>query len=132
MDTLTVDSKKLEHGCRMIFAGLPPFCRLGLEDGHVPTFWFLLYNVELGFLLGGWVERDSAGGARWHAGSPAVVRVCGVCEDLPRAFQGVWKVGEPESFCPVISKHQTHFQALPLTSTWQRRMGFPIKSIKDY
>ena len=37
-----VDSKKLEHGCRMIHAGFPSFCGLGLEDGHVPTFWNLL------------------------------------------------------------------------------------------
>ena len=39
----TVDSQKLEHGCRMIYAGVPSFFGLGLEDGHVPTFWLLLY-----------------------------------------------------------------------------------------
>ena len=32
-------SKKSEHGCRMIHAGVPSFHGLGLEDGHVPTFW---------------------------------------------------------------------------------------------
>ena len=38
-----IDSKKLEHGCWMIHAGLPSSFGLGLEDGHVPTFWLLLY-----------------------------------------------------------------------------------------
>ena len=38
----TVDSKKLEHGCGMIHAGFLSFFGLGLEDGHVPTFWLLL------------------------------------------------------------------------------------------
>ena len=37
----TVDSKKLEHGCRVIYAGLP-FLVLARKDGHVPTFWLLL------------------------------------------------------------------------------------------
>ena len=37
-----VDSKKLEHGCRMIHAGFPSLFALGLEDGRVPTFWLLL------------------------------------------------------------------------------------------
>ena len=41
---LTVDSKKLEHGCRMIHAGVPSFCGLRLEDDHVPTLWLLLQN----------------------------------------------------------------------------------------
>ena len=27
-----------EHGCRVIYAGVPSFLALGLEDGHVPTF----------------------------------------------------------------------------------------------
>ena len=30
---LTVDSKKLEHGCRLLYAGRPSFFGLGLEDG---------------------------------------------------------------------------------------------------
>ena len=35
-----VDSiKRVEHGCRMGVASLPSFLGLGLEDGHVPTFW---------------------------------------------------------------------------------------------
>ena len=37
-----VDAKKLEQGCRMIDADCPSFLRLGLEDGHVPSFWPLL------------------------------------------------------------------------------------------
>ena len=36
------DSDKLEHGCRMIHALGPSVVGLGLEDGHVPTFWLLL------------------------------------------------------------------------------------------
>ena len=27
----------------MIYTGLPSFFGLGLEDGHVPTFWLLLW-----------------------------------------------------------------------------------------
>ena len=38
----TVDSKYLEHGWRMINDGFPSFFGLGLEDGHIPTFWLLL------------------------------------------------------------------------------------------
>ena len=34
--------KKLEHGCRMIYAGVPSFFGFGLEHGHVSTFWLLL------------------------------------------------------------------------------------------
>ena len=41
----TVDSKKLEHGCRMIYAGVTSFFGLGLEDGCVPTFWLFLYVI---------------------------------------------------------------------------------------
>ena len=37
-----VDSKKLEHGCKMIYAGFASFFGLALEDGHVPTFCSLL------------------------------------------------------------------------------------------
>ena len=39
---LTVDSKKLEHGCRLIYAGFPSIFGLGLGNCHVPTFWLLL------------------------------------------------------------------------------------------
>ena len=39
----TVDSNKLEHGCRIVHTGVPSFFGFGLEDGHVPTFWLLLY-----------------------------------------------------------------------------------------
>ena len=35
----TVDSTKLECGCRMVCAGVPSFFGFGLEDGHVPMFW---------------------------------------------------------------------------------------------
>ena len=38
----TVDSNKVEHVSRMKFAGGPSFFKLGLEGGHVPTFWLLL------------------------------------------------------------------------------------------
>ena len=40
---LEVDSSKLGHGCRMIYAVLySAFVGLELEDGRVPTFWLLL------------------------------------------------------------------------------------------
>ena len=42
-----VDSKKLEHGCRMVYADCPSFLGLGLEVGHVPNFWLLLYFSAL-------------------------------------------------------------------------------------
>ena len=32
--------------CRMICGGLPSFFGLGLEDGHVATFWLLLYLLQ--------------------------------------------------------------------------------------
>ena len=44
MDTITdtdIDSRKLEHGCRMIYAGVPLVFGVGLEDGHVSNFWLL-------------------------------------------------------------------------------------------
>ena len=31
--------EKMEHGCRMVYAGFPSFFGLELEDRHVPTFW---------------------------------------------------------------------------------------------
>ena len=39
---VAVGSKKLEYGCGVIYAGLPSFFGLALEDGHIPTFWRLL------------------------------------------------------------------------------------------
>ena len=44
----TVDPKKWEHGSRIVYAGFTSFYGLGLEDGHVPTLWLLLYisNAE--------------------------------------------------------------------------------------
>ena len=39
----TSDSRKLEHGHRMISAGVPSSLGLGLADGHVPTFWLPLH-----------------------------------------------------------------------------------------
>ena len=36
---IEVDSRKLEHGCRMTYAVFASFFGLGLEDGHVPIFW---------------------------------------------------------------------------------------------
>ena len=46
-----LDSKKLEHGCRMMYAGVPSFFGLGLEDGPVPTFWPLLQKTRNAELL---------------------------------------------------------------------------------
>ena len=37
MKQLHVDSNKLAHGSRMIYAGFTCFFGLGLEDGHVAT-----------------------------------------------------------------------------------------------
>ena len=42
LGTTVVDCNKLEHARRMIYAGLPSFFGLGLEDGHISTFWLLL------------------------------------------------------------------------------------------
>ena len=36
---LTVESTKLEHGCRRMYAGSRSFFVLGSEDDHVSTFW---------------------------------------------------------------------------------------------
>ena len=41
----TVDSKKLEHGCRMVYAGFPSLVS-ELQDGHVPTFWLPLHESQ--------------------------------------------------------------------------------------
>ena len=38
-------SRKLQHGCRMLYAGSSASFGLGLEDRHVPTFWPLLYRA---------------------------------------------------------------------------------------
>ena len=35
-----VTSESLQQGCRMIHAGVHCFFGWGLEDRHVPTFWF--------------------------------------------------------------------------------------------
>ena len=40
----TADSKKLEHGCRMVDAGFPSPLGLVLEHRHVPTFWVIAPN----------------------------------------------------------------------------------------
>ena len=39
---MKVDSKKLKHGCRMLCAGSACCLGLGLQDGHLPTFWLVL------------------------------------------------------------------------------------------
>ena len=39
-----MDSKKLEHGCTLITAGVPSFSGFRLQDGHVSTFCLPLYN----------------------------------------------------------------------------------------
>ena len=43
---LTADSKRLEHGCRMTYAGFTSFFGLGSVDGRVPTFWLLLQGCH--------------------------------------------------------------------------------------
>ena len=43
------DSKKLGHGCRMIYTGVASFLHLGLEEDHVPTFWLLPQVPSLSF-----------------------------------------------------------------------------------
>ena len=43
-EAFTVDSKKLQSGRKMIYAGCPSLCGLGSEDGHVATFSLLLYG----------------------------------------------------------------------------------------
>ena len=50
-DTVTAQSQKLEHATRIIYAGIPSFFGLGLEDGHVPTLWLLLYKVVKKFFM---------------------------------------------------------------------------------
>ena len=45
----TVDSRKLQYGCRVIYAGFPSFFCFRIKAGSVPTFWLLVYNpVSLG------------------------------------------------------------------------------------
>ena len=43
---MTADSKKLEYGFRMIYAGVSAFVGLRLEHGHVATFWLLRYFIQ--------------------------------------------------------------------------------------
>ena len=43
----TVNSRKLEHLCGMIYAAFPCYFGLGLEDSHVTTFWTLPYTLPL-------------------------------------------------------------------------------------
>ena len=38
-----LDSQKIEHGKRMMYAVFPSFLDLGLEDRDVPTLWLLLW-----------------------------------------------------------------------------------------
>ena len=42
---IIVNPRKLEHGFRMIIAGIPSTLPLGQEDNDVPTFWLLLYTI---------------------------------------------------------------------------------------
>ena len=49
IDRPALDSKKSEHGCKVIYAGCPSSFGLGLEDGQIPTFWLRLHmgpNME--------------------------------------------------------------------------------------
>ena len=45
---MEVASKKLQHGSSMTDAGCPSSFGFGLEEGHVPTFWPLLFSSRLG------------------------------------------------------------------------------------
>ena len=40
-----VNPRKLEHGFRMISAGIPYTLPLGQEENDVPSFWLLLYYL---------------------------------------------------------------------------------------
>ena len=44
----TAGSKKLEHGCRSIYAGVPSLSSLDAENGHVPNLWLLLSSCQDG------------------------------------------------------------------------------------
>ena len=46
-DAYTLDFNKLEHGCSMISAPVLSFVALGLEDGHVPTFWLVDVGIDM-------------------------------------------------------------------------------------
>ena len=41
MYLFTVNSNKLERGCRVMYAGFASFFGWGSEDSRVPTFWLL-------------------------------------------------------------------------------------------
>ena len=43
---VTVNPRKLEHGKRMLGAGVPYFIPQGYEGNDVPTFWLLLYRDQ--------------------------------------------------------------------------------------
>ena len=45
-----VHSRKVEHSCRMIYAGSPSFFGLGLDDGHVPSCGFLRAGLFCAYL----------------------------------------------------------------------------------
>ena len=53
MDRCTEDSRKLEQGCRTIYAGVPSSFALGFEDDHVPTFWLLRDGMSLQVIYAG-------------------------------------------------------------------------------
>ena len=40
-----VNPRKLEHGFRMMSAGIPYTLPLGQEENDVPSFWLLLYRM---------------------------------------------------------------------------------------
>ena len=47
--TPIVDSEKLGHGCKIIYAGFPSFFGVGLEDGHAPNFLASTVNPTVAF-----------------------------------------------------------------------------------
>ena len=38
---VTIDSKKLEHGFKVVYTGLPSLFCFGTADSHLPSFWLL-------------------------------------------------------------------------------------------
>ena len=77
---ITVDSNKLEHGCRFFYAGCPSFFGLGLKDGHVPAFSLLLFpKRSMTFIVDAWTLKG------WlYQHFPAQIRTTAVPE------KGTW------------------------------------------
>ena len=48
----------------MMYAGVPSFFGLGLEDGHVPSFWLLLFRIQVSFSVDPY-KKDIAVSMSW-------------------------------------------------------------------